>query len=209
MLSIVLALLLQGAPAAPPVSETSGATIVNPDWIRRPTADDLRRLYPAAAARKNVPGRATISCGVGAEGLLINCTVTEESPSGEGFGEAALKMASAFKLRPLTRNGQPVEGGTVRIPLRFAIDNRIDPLSALLACYGQTAAAAEKDPTNAAAVNAYGFFAAQAAIQHATSHGKPEALETALRTARLGAPLAAPQWGPSLKDCLAFSKKGG
>lgn len=209
MLPIVLALLLQGAPAAPPVSEDASPAIVQPEWLRRPTADDFRRLYPAAAARKNVPGRATILCGVGAEGLLINCTVTEESPSGEGFGEAALKMASAFKLRPLTRNGQPVEGGTVRIPLRFAIDNRIDPLSALLACYGQTAAAAEKEPTNSAAVSAYEFFAAQAAIQHAASNGTPESLETTLRTARLGAASAAPKWGPSLKDCLAFSKKGG
>jgi protein TonB len=30
-------------------------------------------------------------------------------------------MSSRFKLRPMTRDGKPVAGGTVRIPIQFAL----------------------------------------------------------------------------------------
>lgn len=100
-------------------------------------------------------------CTVAADGGLVDCKVTEESPIAVGFGEALLKMAPFFKMRPLTRNGQPVDGGTVRIPVRFLLPGggATDPLSAMLGCYGQTAAAAEADPSNAEMIQAYSFFA--------------------------------------------------
>jgi TonB family protein len=211
MLSMLLAAMLQAAAPAPsPVSPAAAPrpeVVTSPDWLRRPTAHDLVRLYPREAMRKNVPGRAVISCKVNAEGLLTDCTVDEETPPGEGFGEAALKMAPLFKMRPQTRDGQPVDGGTVRIPLRFTVDSRIDPVSALLACYGQTAAVAAKDPADEAATTAYGFFAAQVAFQHAASKARPEALEMALRSARVAALAGSAGREASLNECLAFAKK--
>ena len=36
-----------------------------------------------------------------------------------GFGEATLRMSKLFRMRPKTQDGAPVEGGSVRIPIRF------------------------------------------------------------------------------------------
>jgi protein TonB len=32
-----------------------------------------------------------------------------------------MRMTRLFKMRPQTKDGQPVDGGTVRIPLRFVL----------------------------------------------------------------------------------------
>ena len=66
-----------------------------------------------------VGGSAALSCTVTARGTLIGCSITSESPADMGFGDAAIKLSKLFKMRPQTKDGQPVDGGTVRIPLRF------------------------------------------------------------------------------------------
>ena len=38
-----------------------------------------------------------------------------------GFGDAAMKLSKLFKMRPQTKDGQPVDGGTVRIPIAFRL----------------------------------------------------------------------------------------
>lgn len=106
-----------GAPAA------HKAVVTNPDWLRRPSGDDVANDYPKAAARRGLGGRATITCHVLATGDLSHCFVRSEEPEGAGFGAAALKMSRLFKMRPKAIDGRPVEGGTVTIPIRFTIDN--------------------------------------------------------------------------------------
>ena len=59
--------------------------------------------------------------GVARDGLLIHCKVLAEDPRGAGFGEAALKLSERFKMKPMSRDGQPVAGGVVRIPIKFRI----------------------------------------------------------------------------------------
>jgi protein TonB len=49
--------------------------ITQPDWLRKPTGEDMARYYPDRAQRMNIEGRATISCTVTANGTLSNCTV--------------------------------------------------------------------------------------------------------------------------------------
>ena len=95
--------------------------ITNPDWLRQPNGDDLARYYPDRAQRLGVPGQATIDCAVSDAGGLEDCRVATESPKDDGFGNAALKMAGDFRMRPMTRDGVPLAGGRIRIPIRFVM----------------------------------------------------------------------------------------
>ena len=101
-------------PPGPPV-------IVNPDWLTRPGPDEFSRFYPQAALDQNASGAATLACTVSASGAVRDCSVAAETPKGLGFGDAARKLAPYFKLRPQTRDGAPVDGAAIRIPIRFSL----------------------------------------------------------------------------------------
>lgn len=87
--------------------------------IRRPTQDDLLAVWPTAAFSKGTGGKATISCKVSRAGVLYGCVVISESPTGAGFGQAGIALTPQFLMRPAMRDGQPVDGAVVRIPLNF------------------------------------------------------------------------------------------
>lgn len=122
-LSLIAALSLGGAAAAwaaqGPAREAP--PIAQPDWVQRPTAQDVAHHYPPAAAAERLAGAAVIACEVSAQGRLTACSVVREDPVGAGFGEAALKMSAQFEMKPMSRDGQPVAGGRVRIPMRFMV----------------------------------------------------------------------------------------
>lgn len=105
--------------AAAPATGAPKAVVTNPDWLSRPSGEDMGEHYPALAARLEIEGRAVVACTVNADGLLVGCTSTFEEPADLGFGAAALAMTPLFKMRPQTLNGKPVDGGEVRIPIRF------------------------------------------------------------------------------------------
>lgn len=103
-------------PTLPPVS-----VINNPRWVRQPSAAQMERAYPRAAAADGTSGRAVLSCSVLADGSVSGCSVTSETPAGEGFGQAAVSLSRYFRLSPRTVDGRAVEGARVSIPLNFAI----------------------------------------------------------------------------------------
>lgn len=99
-------------------SPTDATNVIRaPRWIRRPSGEDMARLYPRVAVANELSGRATMVCRVLANGRLADCNVVEESPAGAGFGQAAVRLAPYFQMTATGADGKSVEGGTVRIPL--------------------------------------------------------------------------------------------
>ena len=114
MIFLALALALQSEPP----QATSTTLETPPSYLARPGSALLERNYPRAALDHAVSGAAALRCTATPEGLLANCGVERESPAGWGFGEAALKSAPAFRLKPALKDGAPVEA-SVAIPLVF------------------------------------------------------------------------------------------
>lgn len=120
--SVVLAVLAQLGPtppfAPPPLP---GPIIRNPDWLQLPTGRDMEAAYPEAAWRDRVEGRVILGCRIDAGGRLVNCAVESEDKPEYGFGAAALGISLKFRMRSRSQDGTPVEGGMIRLPLRFTL----------------------------------------------------------------------------------------
>lgn len=71
-----------------------------PDWLEKPTVDDMEWAYPAHAERHGIEGKAVIKCQVGPDGRLGNCQVISEAPTGEDFGVAAIALSQKFRMLP-------------------------------------------------------------------------------------------------------------
>lgn len=92
-----------------------------PGWKRQPSPAEMSRFYPKDAVASRTAGSALIECRIGISGFPYKCTLVSELPAGMGFGEQALAMSRLFEFKPAIRNGQPVDGGTVRIPIDFTL----------------------------------------------------------------------------------------
>ena len=101
--------------------EVKPRILTNPQFDRKPNADDLAQYYPERADRLGKEGSAAIRCTVSAKGALVGCIVVNEDPAAFGFGDAALKLAKVFKLKPATADGAPVDGGVFSTKITFKL----------------------------------------------------------------------------------------
>lgn len=85
-------------PAAPP------AELPNPRWIDPPRI--TVRDAPASMLR-GVSGEATVGCQLRPDGRLTRCVVVHESPPGQGFGAAAVRVAQRGRVQ----QPSPADGG--------------------------------------------------------------------------------------------------
>ena len=119
MLILLMVAALSGEPGPSAISPAPPSVVTVPDWRRKATGGDLMKVYPSRALRRGISGAAIIRCSVNKVGVLVDCSVEDEGPPGEGLGEAALKLMPRFVMRPMTKDGVPVDGGAVRVPIRF------------------------------------------------------------------------------------------
>lgn len=106
-------------PVAPPAAPDP--VIRHPDWAAKPTARQMASFFPDRARKLHVSGQVLVRCAVGASGALNHCAVAREDPASMGFGAAALKLTTYFRLKPATRDGQTIDGARVEIPLSFSL----------------------------------------------------------------------------------------
>jgi TonB family protein len=89
-----------------------------PDWLRRPTQEELAVLWPKQAAREGIGGKATITCLVDVRGAAYDCVAIAEDPPGKGFGGAAIGLSQQFQFRPAKLHGAPVISA-VNVPINW------------------------------------------------------------------------------------------
>jgi len=104
-----------------PAAEDTGR-LTEPRWIRTLSANGVELLFPESArADKILTGVGQVNCAADTHGDLVDCQVAGENPSGKGFGSAALQAAQAMRMNIWTKNGDPVDGRRIVLPIRFTL----------------------------------------------------------------------------------------
>jgi hypothetical protein len=104
--------------AAPKTVEKVDLPALAPIWERRPDARILRDLYPDRAADAGRAGRVVLVCQVLSD-LRAQCGVVTETPTGFGFGAAALRAAQSLRAAPTLADGSPSPGARGQMTLVF------------------------------------------------------------------------------------------
>jgi TonB family protein len=98
------------------------------DLLGAPPTDPVLAYYPKPALAAGADGEATLNCARNAHLALRDCTLSSESPPGQGFGAAALAMAAKSPDNPKLNIDEPTLTAAKPITVRFsAHPPAIDP----------------------------------------------------------------------------------
>lgn len=124
LIAVALVATPDAAPAEPVLlaSATPQAVIVDPDWVRTPTVEELISAFPVAAIEKGASGEAVVECHVASGGALDGCYVITERGGDYGFGAATVQLAQYFRMAPRSQSGEPTEGAMVRLPMVWKLN---------------------------------------------------------------------------------------
>lgn len=100
-----------GSGNGPGVGDRMGARLV-----RGPSGSDRARARPRDARGRGV---IAVRCRIRLDSQLDQCRIVSETPPGQGFGEAALRLMPTFRFLPPTLNGAPIEGEGVTVTIDF------------------------------------------------------------------------------------------
>jgi hypothetical protein len=103
-----------------PAVLTGAATVTKPAWAQIPTAADFQATFPKTQNGVN-DVRVVLGCTVEAGGALGACSVAQETPTGQGYGDGALALASKFRVAPWSTDGAPTVGARIRLPIHYQL----------------------------------------------------------------------------------------
>lgn len=98
---------------------SGGSTLVLASWAKVPGDRELMPYNPQRAQIEAVNGTVLLRCHVLRTKRVSKCRVTEESPPGYGFGDAALAASRDFRMNPPLRDGIPYEEAWIEVPVAF------------------------------------------------------------------------------------------
>jgi TonB family protein len=104
----------------PPAPNYRLPSHVEPDWMIKPTPDEVARVYPAAAVEARISGKVIMACIADVDGFLTECVIEEETPPGYGFGNAALEISAYMRMKPASNFGVPIRA-KVNLPVNFML----------------------------------------------------------------------------------------
>jgi TonB family protein len=94
--------------------------ITKPKWTRTMTPEGMALAYPQAAVKAGVKtGLGVVACVVDGRGELTDCQVQREDPVGLDFGAAAMEAAKLMAMNPWSKEGEPLDGLPIVLPIRF------------------------------------------------------------------------------------------
>lgn len=112
-----LALFL--ALSAPPCSEAGESPLKDCRAVLATADEDVLAFYPANAKTLGLEGTATIACRQSVRARYENCTIVSETPSGQGFGKAALDIMDAANKDVDLNSSHKRSASAQSISLRF------------------------------------------------------------------------------------------
>ena len=94
---------------------------LEPIWLSQPTRDDIDREYPVIAKQSHDNGRVVVECTAQDDGSLAACSIVSETPPGEGFGDATLRLTSRYRMAPTDAKGRAVKGFRAQLVVAWGV----------------------------------------------------------------------------------------